>query len=258
MKHKYSQYNCSTGLMRLISISTLTMLISTMSMIQAADKSEPLTKITIAYPPFPPFYEDVDGQHGGVCPGAIKHIFSDRQDYTLDEKPLPLPRIMRGLMQGDIDVAGCLPCGIPQLKEHAADSVASIFEPILLFYSKAGDIGAELETERDKYYGATVRQATTERFIHPEKVALLDSWTSLIQFVHRRRADYGVIPESILAKIVESESDFKFYSHFKTQPVDIIKACVIISNQSQFKSELDTVNKILRQHYKTEYGDESK
>ncbi len=252
MEAKYSQYTCSNGLMSLIFISLLTLVISTMSVIQAADKSESPTEITVAYPPFPPFYEDVDGQHGGVCPGAIKHIFSDRQDYTLDEKPLPLPRMVRGLMQGDVDVAGCLPCGIPQLKEHAADSVAYIFEPILLFYSIKNDIGAELKTERDKYYGATVRQATTERFIHPEKVALLDNWSSLIQFVHRRRADYGVIPESILAKIVESESDFKFYSHFKTQPVDIIKACVIISNQSQFKSELDTVNKILSQHYKTE------
>lgn len=205
--------------------------------------------VHVAYPPFEPFYEIHDGQHAGICPTAIKAIFANTTDINLIEEPLPLPRMIRGLINGDIDIVGCLPCDNPELEDYVKSSIPYIFEEILLFHQKDKDLSQTLQTNRETLHGATVRQATTARYINPEKLTLLENWSSLVQFIHRGRADYGVIPKSILQKLLLKDNDFDFYKHLVTQRVNVIEACILKSNNSEIELSIEKVNDTLRTKY---------
>ena len=194
--------------------------------------------INVAYPPFEPFYTFEDGNHKGICPDTVNKIFSDESGLNFSASALPLPRIMRDLANGSLDMAGCLPCSTPDIQDSVTVSTPYFSENMLVIFPHQSKMhGADI-SDRMTMQGVTVKDAITERYINPDKKFLLDSWSSVIQFIQKGRADYAVIPETIYNKVKSTEVT----DNLVTTKVDSVEICMSISNRSPLVEKIEGIN----------------
>ena len=194
--------------------------------------------INIAYPPFEPFYTFDAGIHKGICPDTITKIFSEESGIKFNATALPLPRIIRDLSSGRLDMAGCLPCSTPEVKDVVTVSAPYFSEDMLVVYPQHSTMRDLALSDHLSLEGVTVKDAITESYINPEKKFLLGSWSSVIQFIQKGRADYAVIPKTIYNSMKRTEETDNLIS----KKIDSIEVCMSISNKSPLVEKIEAIN----------------
>jgi hypothetical protein len=126
--------------------------------------------------------------------------------------------------------------------DNVAFSKPYIRENIIAFYNDPNKYAGLSVKTLSADNGATIRGAITEKYLSSSKRFLIDDAKTLIEFVRRGRADFGVLPFTIYDRAQKQLSEpVKFSYHI----IDVVEACAAVSKSSPVASQMDYINEAL-------------